>query len=546
MYKSNHNGIWQALLLIIVIASCSTQTSEPVSSSVKPDFYRPEIDLAELFHDVQMTHIYEDSKTFADYRPLFTPTEILDKYEQEKSVRGFDLENFVDQNFSAPYSPESKKIEELPELMEDHIPSHWDYLTRQPRDETGISSLISLPNPYVVPGGRFREIYYWDSYFTMEGLAASERWDLIENMLDNFAYLIDTIGFIPNGNRTYFLGRSQPPFFSSMVMLYAHGKGMESALKYLPQLEKEYYFWMEGADQLDEQNTEFQRVVMLEPGIVLNRYWDNFAEPRPESYREDVEMAEELDEQTASQLFRDVRAACESGWDFSSRWFEDGSSFDRIVTTQILPVDLNSLLLHLESTIGLMHEESGNQDVANLYLTRSGQRAQNIIKYFWDDEIGYFQDYNYKKQEFTGILSLAGMYPFYFDIAERGHIDQAKIVLTEKFLFEGGLVTTLNETGQQWDSPNGWAPLQWISIVGLANYEQDDMAFDIAERWVSLNQKVFSDTRKMMEKYNVTDLSLDAGGGEYPTQDGFGWSNGIAYRLIKILKESKVEEAEVE
>jgi alpha,alpha-trehalase len=131
------------------------------------------------------------------------------------------------------------------------------------------------------------------------------------------------------------------------------------------------------------------------------------------------------------------------------------------------------------------------------------------------------------------------MYPYYYNIADRDQIQSTRELIQSGFLKDGGLVTTLNTTGQQWDSPNGWAPLQWITIIGLANYEQDDIAFDITERWLELNRKVFSSTGKMMEKYNVTDLSLEAGGGEYPTQDGFGWTNGVAIRLIQILEASE-------
>ena len=537
-------NIWQILVLLWFLVGCSTPTDQSADNNEQLDLYRPEVELGQLFHDVQMSDIFSDSKSFVDYIPLSDPELVLTDYLNEKDKGGFDLKVFIEGNFIPPYTPEERELSELPPTIAEHIPLHWDYLTRQPRDEQDLSSLISLPFPYVVPGGRFREIYYWDSFFTMQGLAASGRWDLIESMLDNFAYLIDEVGFIPNGNRTYFLGRSQPPFFSSMVMLYAEGKGMESALKYLPQLVKEYEFWMDGANDLDEETPAYKRVVMPGPGTVLNRYWDDFAEPRPESYKEDVEMAAGLDEVKSEQLYRDIRAACESGWDFSSRWFEDGQSFDKIITTQILPVDLNSLLLHLESTIGLMHEEIGNKDLAEAYFTKAGIRGENILRYFWDDQTGYFQDYNYQKGGFTNVLSLAGMYPFYYNIPELGHMERAVEIIKSKFLYDGGLISTLNDTGQQWDNPNGWPPLHWISIVGLANYQQDELAFDISERWIELNQKVFTSTGKMMEKYNVTDLQLEAGGGEYPTQDGFGWTNGVVIKLIQILEASEVAELE--
>jgi neutral trehalase len=155
---------------------------------------------------------------------------------------------------------------------------------------SGQSSLLPLPYPYVVPGGRFRELYYWDSYFTMLGLEADGRHDLALNMLKDFAFEIDCYGHVPNGNRTYYLSRSQPPFFSLMVDLIAKREGETSYVTYLPELEAEYEFWMDGSTVL-RGSEGYRRVVRLRDGTILNRYWDDRAEPRDESYREDIATA---------------------------------------------------------------------------------------------------------------------------------------------------------------------------------------------------------------------------------------------------------------
>ena len=149
--------------------------------------------------------------------------------------------------------------------VEKHINVLWDILTRKP-DDKDPGTLIALPNPYIVPGGRFGEIYYWDSYFTMLGLKVAGKVDMIENMVDNFAYLIDTIGFIPNGNRTYFTTRSQPPFFAAMVQLLGETKGnqSETLAKYLPQLEKEYAFWMQGQNRVSSEVRSRSHMVWLD------------------------------------------------------------------------------------------------------------------------------------------------------------------------------------------------------------------------------------------------------------------------------------------
>ncbi len=159
---------------------------------------------------------------------------------------------------------------------------------------------------------------------------------MIHHMVDNFAWLIDTVGFIPNGNRTYYLGRSQPPFFSLMVRIVEENEGVEAALRYLPQLEREYDFWMNE-----------ERAVKMPEGEMMNRYFDNYPRPRPESYREDIETSQHSPRESAA-VWQDLRAAAESGWDFSSRWLDDPMDLSTIRTTSIIPVDLNALLFHLE------------------------------------------------------------------------------------------------------------------------------------------------------------------------------------------------------
>ena len=165
------------------------------------------------------------------------------------------------------------------------------------------------------------------------------------------------------------------------------------------------------------------------------------------------------------------------------------------------------------------------------YKKKANLRKQAILKYCWDEEAGFYTDYNYLDQETTGVLSLAGVYPLYFGIADDEKASLVVKKLKSKFLKDGGLVTTPHDTGQQWDAPNGWAPLQWMSITGLRNYGHAALADTVKSRWLALNRKVYNETFKLTEKYNVVDLTLESGGGEYPTQDGFGWTNGVYQRL---------------
>jgi alpha,alpha-trehalase len=483
-----------------------------------------------LFEDVQMSHLFPDGKTFVDCLPKSSLEEISSHYISQKDKPGFVLEKFVTDNFELPVPHSITYHSDPNHSVEENIEQLWNVLTRQP-DKVG-GTLIPLPYPYIVPGGRFDEIYYWDSYFTMLGLKAAARNEMLENMVNNFAYLIDTLGYIPNGNRAYFIGRSQPPFFSLMIKLLVDIKGTAILLKYLPQLKKEYQFWMKGADESNKDKTVAYHSVRMPGGEILNRYWDENDTPRPESYRQDIELAQ-LMEQKPENLYRHLRAGAESGWDYTCRWFKDVHSFASIHTTDIIPVDLNCLIWHLEQTIADAYRLKGDPVRAKEYLADAEKRKQAIQKYCWQEQQGFYTDYDFAASRPKELLTLAGTAPLFFYLATADQAKQVATTIKEKFLKSGGLVSTLESTSQQWDAPNGWAPLQWIAITGLENYGYHSLAADIAKRWIKLNTDVFKRTGKLMEKYNVVDTHLAAGGGEYPGQDGFGWTNGVLLALIK-------------
>lgn len=487
-------------------------------------------DLHPLFEEVQMQQVFPDGKTFVDCVSKFSIEEINTKYITEKNSKNFNLKQFIFSNFNLPIAPSSGYASDTSKPVEENIELLWNVLTRQPDKQSG--SLIPLPNPYIVPGGRFGEIYYWDSYFTMLGLKASGKTDMIENMVNNFSFLISTQGYIPNGNRTYFLGRSQPPFFSLMVKLLAELKGENILAAYLPQLEKEYHFWMNGADKLKDTGEALHHVVRMRGGEIMNRYWDENETPRPESYREDVELAH-VSEQDDKILYRHLRAGAESGWDYSSRWFKEGHSFSTIHTTDIIPVDLNCLLFHVEFLIAEAYQLNNDEKKYTVYKELSEKRKRAIHKYCWNESLNFFTDYDFNEKKLNQSLTLAGVAPLFFGIATEEQAVQAALLIKNKFLKAGGLITSLEITGQQWDAPNGWAPLHWMTVIGLENYNQQELAAEIAQRWIKLNTDVFKRTGKLMEKYNVVDIHLEAGGGEYPGQDGFGWTNGVLLALIK-------------
>ena len=522
------------LILTVLFVSCKQSPTDQTPLPENKTHLSPEIRYGALFEAVQMNAVFPDSKTFVDCTPKFSTDEILKKYEKAQLQADFDLKAFVHENFDLPISYSSDFKSDVSASAEEHINALWPVLTRQP-DAATVGTLLPLPNSYIVPGGRFGEVYYWDSYFTILGLQVTERWEMIENMTDNFSFLIENQGFIPNGNRTYYLSRSQPPFYSLIVRVLEEGKGEEVLKKYLPFLQREYDFWMNGINDINDENPAIEHVVRLQNGSVLNRYWDKGDQPRPESYKEDVELVKDLEE-PAADVYRHIRSAAESGWDFSSRWFRDGQYMASIHTTDIIPVDLNALLYHHELTLSKAYEISGDTVQASMYNQKAEDRKLATLKYCWNEEKAFFMDYDFIARDFTEVPSLAAMYPLYFEMATQEQADSVASIIERDFLKDGGVLTTLNETGQQWDAPNGWAPLQWVTIKGLRNYGHNDLAEKIKRRWVDLNVKVYKNTGKMVEKYNVTDISLEAGGGEYPVQDGFGWTNGV---LLKLLMEDK-------
>lgn len=528
-------------MLALVLAACTaappvaTRSTTAAPATLSADsLYHPPRALGALFHDVQMARLFPDSKTFVDARPRSAPPEIVARYAASKNEPGFDLRAFVEQNFELPRPAGEGYHSDTTLSMEDHIRALWPVLTRRADTPDPRSSLIPLPNAYVVPGGRFREVYYWDSYFTMLGLIESGRTDLMANMLDNFAHLVNTVGHIPNGNRTYYLGRSQPPYFGAMVGLYAGATDTTRALRYLDALEREHAFWMEGAATLTPGSAH-RRVVMLQDGSVLNRYWDDIPEPRPESYREDFSLAQRVPEARREALYRNLRASAESGWDFSSRWMRDPSDLRTLETTDLAPIDLNALLYNLERTIAALRtarRAPGDAAVAARFADAAERRRRALLAAAYDSASGFFYDVRWRTGErVTDRPTLAAVAPLYFGLAspEQGRAVAAR--LERDFLKPGGFVTTTFTTGQQWDAPNGWPPLQWLAMQGARRYGRPDLAADARTRWLALNRRTYRVTGKMTEKYDVTDLSKRAGGGEYPTQDGFGWSNGVALAL---------------
>ncbi|HCK7282990.1 TPA: alpha,alpha-trehalase [Enterobacter roggenkampii] len=490
----------------------------------------PDILLGPLFNDVQSAKLFPDQKTFADAVPKSDPLMILADYRMQHTQSSFDLRHFVEMNFTLPAEGE-KYVPPAGQSLREHIDDLWPVLTRTTdKASNKWDSLLPLPKPYVVPGGRFREVYYWDSYFTMLGLAESDHWDKISDMVDNFAYEIDTFGHIPNGNRSYYLSRSQPPFFSLMVELLATHDS-DALKKYRPQMEKEYAYWMDGVDALQPGQAN-KRVVKLDDGAVLNRYWDDRDTPRPESWLDDVNTAKSNPNRPATEIYRDLRSAAASGWDFSSRWMDDPQKLGTIRTTSIVPVDLNALMFKMEKLLARASQESGDAASASKYETLATARQKAIESHLWNDKEGWYADYDLKSKKVRNQLTAAALFPLYVKAAAQDRAEKVAAATSSRLLKPGGIATTTVNSGQQWDAPNGWAPLQWVAAEGLQNYGQEKVSMDVTWRFLKNVQHTYDREKKLVEKYDVSTTGTGGGGGEYPLQDGFGWSNGVTLKML--------------
>jgi alpha,alpha-trehalase len=527
-------GVRAALpALLILLPAASTQCKEaPRTELAHPA--PPQVLLKDLFVAVQTAGLFPDGKTFADALPKTAPAQILREYRAEHPTSKEALRQFVAAHFEIP--GEVTSVPSSPDRVSivTHIDQLWDQLTRRTPTAPPYSSMLPLPQPYVVPGGRFRELYYWDSYFTMLGLAESGRQDLLTDMVRDFAYLIDAYGHVPNGTRTYYLSRSQPPFFFAMVGLLAKDGSDPGAAyaEYLPQLRKEHAFWMQGAKGL-HSGSAHRHVVAMADGSILNRYWDDRDTPRDEAYGADTELARRS-ERPARQVYRDIRAAAESGWDFGSRWFADEHNRFSIDTTEIVPVDLNSLLFGLENAIQAGCEHRGDADCAREFARLAAARRSAMDRYLWNESRGTYFDYRWTQSTPITRVSAATVYPLFFGVASKAQAAAVAKVVSGELLREGGIVTTPLNTGEQWDAPNGWAPLQWIAVGGLRRYELGTLAEAVACRWMVNVNGVYNQSGKLVEKYDVVTTGRSGGGGEYPLQDGFGWTNGVMRKLIAL------------
>ncbi|XP_075046836.1 trehalase [Mixophyes fleayi] len=510
----------------------------------------------DILHHVQLAKIFDDDKHFVDMSLKDTPARIIKKFKglvlsPPKGIVAVEkIIEFVNTSFHHPGIELSQwdppDWHESPELLS-HIADSdlrkwamdlndlWKSLGRKinedVREQPDRYSQIYVPNPIIVPGGRFREFYYWDSYWVINGLLLSGMSDTARGMIENFLYLVKWYGIIPNGGRIYYLRRSQPPFLTLMMDSYmTNQKNLTFLRDNIHLLAKEYDFWMQNRSA---------SVTLDGKSYTLNRYYVPVGGPRPESYSDDYELAENLTAEAKQSFYSEIKAAAESGWDFSSRWFygSTGTLLDT-KTNFVIPVDLNSILCRVERTMAKFYTELDMPEEASKFSSALKQRLDAVQAVLWDKELGVWLDFYMGDNSRNPNFYPSNLAPLWASCyTDTGVVDKAVSYLEESkaLSYKNGIPTSLNHSGQQWDFPNGWPPLQHMVIEGLAQTQStkaQEIAFKLAQKWVKVNYDAYKKYKAMFEKYDVEGEGKPGGGGEYEVQLGFGWSNGVIMQLL--------------
>lgn len=507
-----------------------------------------------LLNAVQESKMFNDSKYFVDMSLKYDPAVTLRDFDQISGKIHENeelLRNFVESHFNPPGSdleecfPEdwkptlaklSKIKDEKYRFWAEQLHLMWKDLCRQAKTDVyenpELYSLLYVPNRFIVPGGRFREFYYWDSYWIIKGLLYSEMYDTVKGMIKNFAYMVEHYGFVPNGGRVYYLLRSQPPLLTAMVYEYYKATNDVAFVReILPVLVNEYKFWT------SRRSTQYRE------SATLFQYKVNMKNPRPESYREDMELVRHLTSTSDKErVWSNIASAAETGWDFSSRWFaHEGASAHRISsvrTWSIIPVDLNAFMCMNSRILSELFKVKGDQTKSLLYEARFVQAKMLMRQMHWNETDGVWYDYDLEQHRHVDAYYISNALPLFAHCYD----DQDETVPLRVYQYmkaigafnsTKGIPTSFIQSDQQWDSGNSWPPMVHMIIEGFRTSPSPklhDFARKLASQWLRANHLAFDTTHRMYEKY---DCSGTAGsGGEYEVQTGFGWTNGVVLDLL--------------
>lgn len=370
------------------------------------------------------------------------------------------------------------------------------------QENPDLYSIIHVPNPVIVPGDRFLEYYYWDSYWIIRGLLYSEMFETAKGMLENFLSLIDRFGFLPCGGRLYYVEQTQPPLLAGMIKSYVDATNDIAFLnRSLPFLEREFNFFLNN------------RMVNVS-GHLLATYNHTSTGPRPESYYEDVDLASHLPTESERQdVYAELKAATESGMDFSSRWFiKNGTNEGRLINTKcrsIVPVELNAILFWNAKILAEFSTRLNNPSKAAEFESKAMEFYTGVQAVLWNEEAGTWLDYdmiNERPRNYFVVTNLSPLWTGCFNTSDTARLAArtlAYINSTGIDRFPAGVPNTLRASGEQWDYPNAWPPMQYTAIEALRalnDTQTDQIALSWTSRWVLTNFLAYNRTRYMFEK----------------------------------------------
>lgn len=560
------------MIVLALIVSLAIASSDAASIVYRVDDSSGPKDLCDskvycegpLLKTVQLAGIFNDSKTFVDLYQLHDPDVTVNNFNTlmkitNNSPNRSEVATYVNENFAMQdeldnstlpdwkENPDILKVIQDPQFREwaKRLNYIWKTLARKIRDDVMINpqrhSLIYVNNTFVIPGGRFKEFYYWDSYWIIEGLLLCDMPVTVKGMIENFLSMVERFGFVPNGGRVYYLSRSQPPLLIPMVeKYYDYTKDREFLKQNIAVLDKEFEYW---------QNEKTATVMKNGVPYRMARYVTNSNGPRPESYKEDYQLVQGLPEQERAGIYNDLKAAAESGWDFSYRWCiridrNANLSLINVSTSDIIPVDLNAILQRNARLLARFHGILGNPEKVWRYAKIAVDYQAAIDNVLWNEDEGIWLDYDTRDKGSRNSFYPSNLTPLYTMSYNRNKsLDYALKAISylkrnQIDSYFGGTPSSVNYTGEQWDFPNAWPPLQSFLILGLYRTgvkEAVDMADTLAGRWLRSNYIGYDEYGKMFEKYNAIHPGEGGGGGEYGVQEGFGWTNGIVFELLRLF-----------
>ncbi len=411
-----------------------------------------------------------------------------------------------------------------------------------------VTSHLPMVHPFVVPGGRFIEMYYWDTYWTIEGLLVCDMHKTVRMILENFINFINQYGHIPNGSRVYYLNRSQPPYFAQMVMAYLY-YSLESSLvsdvekaeiksfvlnSALNAIEAEYKFWMKE---------KVVKIMRNDQEYTFNLFKVNTDEPRPESYNEDVETASHFsDEADKAKIYANKASAAESGYDFCSRWNRNPYELDTIQTTNIIPVDLNALMYKMECVLVELYTLKDDSEKSEVYRKYSQDRKKAINDVLWSERMNYWADFDMGQNKLNDEhFFVFGLSPLWFGINAPNKTANEVIDANAGYFlkFNGGIPVSFINSSEQWDMPNVWAPNQHSVIMMIYKYDKN-LSLKVARNFFNSVYQGWKKSNVFYEKYDAVHPGERGLGGEYEVQSGFGWTNGVILNLLQVFKDELI------